>query len=56
MKKNTTRRLTLSRETIQRLDETALLQIPKGGVVCPRPDSMSGNDLATSACAPAGGQ
>jgi hypothetical protein len=54
VKKNTAQRLTLNRETIQRLEGTALLKIAAGGDGCPLPDSMSGN-LATSTCAPAGG-
>jgi hypothetical protein len=56
MKKNTTLRLTLNRETIHRLDETAFLQIAQGGEACPRPDSMSGNSALSSGCAPLGGQ
>jgi hypothetical protein len=48
VKKNTTQRLTLNRETIHRLEGTVLLQIAAGGEGCPLPDSMSG--LVTSAC------
>jgi hypothetical protein len=48
--KKTMQHLALSRETIQRLDNPFLFKILKGGVVCPRPDSMSGN-LVTDTCA-----
>jgi hypothetical protein len=50
MKKTTTQALALSRETIKRLDNPFIFKILKGGVVCPRPDSMSGGYPDSSTC------